>query len=199
MRQDNVKIIILAAGAASRMGEPKQLLSFKSDTLLGHAIETANKLSLGKPFVVLGAQADRILASHQERQANFVINPTWEKGMGNSLVFGLESVLKSDPKLEAIMVLLTDQPLISPSHLLAMLTKYRHTAISVIATKYKDSAGVPAIFEKSFFPKLLALKGDRGARKIIRDHLDKASLVPEEHSLLDIDTPEDYLNLNRLE
>ena len=64
MRQKKTKIIILAAGAASRMGEPKQLLAYKSDTLLGHAIKTVNKLSLGKPLVVLGAHADLILESH---------------------------------------------------------------------------------------------------------------------------------------
>ena len=119
--QGDKAIIILAAGAASRMGEPKQLLEYKSDTLLGQAITIANKLSLGKPTVVLGAYADRILASHQQHRANFVINPEWKLGMGNSLVFGLKTVLESNSRLQAILVLLADQPLISLAHLLELI------------------------------------------------------------------------------
>ncbi|MBT8178171.1 MAG: nucleotidyltransferase family protein [Eudoraea sp.] len=197
--QDNKRIIILAAGSATRMGEPKQMLPYKSTTLLGHTITIANTLSLGKPFVVLGANADSILESHQQYQANFVINPTWEQGMGNSLVFGLTAALEAEPKLEAVLVLLADQPLVSPSHLLGIIKKYESDAVPVIATKYEHGAGVPAIFNKSLFPELLELKGDYGARKIIRDHLDKAIMVPKKHSLLDIDTPEDYLQLRNLD
>ena len=197
--QSNKAIIILAAGSASRMGEPKQLLAFKSDTLLGHAITTANKLSLGKPLVVLGAHADRILDSHQHHHAKYVINPSWDKGMGNSLVFGLESALETNPQLEAVLVLLADQPLVSASHLQGILKKHESAAAAVTATQYNHGAGVPAIFSKSLFPELLKLKGDYGARKIIRNHLDKATVVPEEHSLLDIDTPGDYLQLKNMD
>ncbi len=197
--QGDKAIVILAAGAASRMGEPKQLLEYKSDTLLGLAITIANKLSLGKPTVVLGAYADRILASHQQHRANFVINPEWKLGMGNSLVFGLKTVLESNSRLQAILVLLADQPLISLAHLLELIKKNEASTQAVIATKYEEGGGVPAIFNKSFFPKLLSLKGDRGARSIIRDHADKVILLPEEDSLLDIDTPEDYMHLKKME
>ena len=198
MKQDKITIIILAAGAATRMGKPKQLLTYKSDTVLGRTIATANALSQEKPVVILGAHAQEIKAKHAQHHAHFAINPKWEEGMGNSLVFGLRTALEAHPQLEAIMVLLADQPLIQAGYLQRMVGQYAHANTPIIATQYENGAGVPAIFDKSLFPKLMELKGDTGARKIIGDHPEKVVLNPEDKSLFDIDTPGDYQHLKNL-
>ena len=197
--QDHIAILILAAGSATRMGEPKQLLPFKGTTLLGHVILTSNKLKLGPPSVVLGAQAEEIKQRHADKQAEWLMNQSWEEGMGASLVFGLKTLLKKRPALSAVLILLADQPLISAEYLGEMLLAFQNEEVALVATQYREGPGVPVLIGKSLFPEILDLKGDQGARKILLKHAHQAKLLLNATGVVDIDYPEDYLKLRKLE
>lgn len=191
----DIQILILAAGKGERMGTTKQLLPYLDRPLLVNVVDLANSLSLGKPIVILGYEADEIKLSMAQGQAHIVVNPHWAKGMGNSLACGIKKAAAVNPELAAVLVLLADQPKISKAHLLRMVQEFNQTGSAIVATAYPDGGGVPAIFNKSIFSELLELDADRGARQLIRKHEDVVLVFPAEEQIQDIDTPEDYQKL----
>ena len=197
--QDHIAILILAAGSATRMGEPKQLLPFKGTTLLGHVIHTSSKLNLGAPFVVLGAEAEEIKLQHADSPAEWLVNRSWQEGMGTSIVSGLKAIIQQRPELPAVLILLADQPLISAEYLGEMLLAFQNEEVALVATQYREGPGVPVLIGKSLFPEILDLKGDQGARKILLKHAHQAKLLLNATGVVDIDYPEDYLKLRKLE
>ena len=189
-----IQILILAAGKGHRMGTTKQMLPYLDRPLLIHVIDLANSLSLGRPIVLLGYEAEKIKLSVTEDQAHLIVNPHWTKGMGNTLAWGIQkAAIESKP--EAVLVLLADQPKISKAHLWRLVQEYRQKNAPIIATAYPNGGGVPAIFDKSIFPQLLKLNGDHGARRLIRNYEDIVLISPPEKEVWDIDTPEDYHRL----
>ncbi len=190
-----IQILILAAGKGRRMGRTKQLLPYQSQTLIGKVIDLANSLSLGKPLVILGYEAEKINSSIDHSKAHIRVNPNWQEGMGNTLAYGAKEASVMHPDLEAILVLLADQPRISKSHLILLIKEYKKKKAAIISTQYPSGGGVPAIFDHSIFPDLMRLKGEGGARKIIRRFSNALLLPPEEGEVWDVDTPEDYQQL----
>ncbi|MCX2719606.1 nucleotidyltransferase family protein [Lentiprolixibacter aurantiacus] len=191
----SIQILILAAGRGSRMGSTKQLLPYLDRTLLGSVVERANSLSLGKPMVILGNKADKIKKYLAEEQADLVVNSSWERGMGNTLSYGVKKAAATKPELQAVLIMLGDQPKISKTHLLQLIQEYKNKKSPIIATAYAHGGGVPAIFDKAVFPDLIDLDGDRGAHKIIRNYPATRLLVPDKKEVWDIDSPEDYQRL----
>ena len=194
-----IQILILAAGKGRRMGSTKQLLPYLNKTLLGSVISLANSLGIGKPMVILGHEADKIKASVEHMQAEITVNPDWQKGMGNTIAYGAKLAVNKDPELEAVMVLLADQPRISKSHLIRMVKEYEENKTSITATQYPGGGGVPAIFDHSALPDLMNLKGEGGARQIIRNHSSVRIILPDNEEIWDVDTPEDYQHLLDME
>ena len=192
-------ILILAAGSATRMGKPKQMLPFKGTTLLGQVVKVSNQLHLGPPYVVLGAHAEEIERCHAPGKAHWIVNPAWEQGMGASLVYGLKALLKKKPSLTSVMILLADQPLISAAYLRVMIQAFQSNKVALVATKYPEGPGVPVLIGKSLFQEFLGLTGDQGARKILCRHIHEALLLDNETGVFDIDSPEDYQDLRSLE
>lgn len=188
----NVSVILLAAGSSSRMGQSKQLLPIHQTTLLQNAIDTAQQAVPGKLLVVLGARAhdhQRVLSSSTH---DVVINDQWEKGMGNSLKFGLEKLLQIRPETEAILVMVCDQPAVTADHLQKLLQAYQEYPEKIICSSYANTRGVPALFPKIYFSKIKALADIEGARKIIQTEREFTEAIPLAHGEFDLDTPEDY-------
>jgi molybdenum cofactor cytidylyltransferase len=84
--------VILAAGASSRMGQPKQLLRFRGTTLLRRAIDTALAVPADQVIVVLGHAADQLLPEVRAAGATVVLNDQWMDGVSTSLRGGLSAV-----------------------------------------------------------------------------------------------------------
>ncbi len=192
-------IVILAAGESARMGEAKQLLDFHGKTLLQHAIDTALAIPDARIAVVLGARADRIRNQCDRSPVLVVENPDWKTGMGSSVSSGLRGVLDDTPEIDGIIFLTCDQPHLTPSILTKLISARMDSACTIAAAEYDDSLGVPALFDKSLFPELLALDGASGARQVIRKHRDQAVAVPFPKGSIDIDTPSDYARLREPE
>ncbi|MEM6631421.1 MAG: nucleotidyltransferase family protein [Bacteroidota bacterium] len=193
--KNRVPVVILAAGASSRMGQPKQLLQYKGRTLLQHAIQTASKAELHPIVVVLGAFQEEILPTIQGYPVEICMNSEWEEGMGSSLRAGIQYIQKAHPESTSCMFMLSDQPLITPTHLEHLQETLSNLGEGIVATKYHEITGVPMIFSAKYFPILAKAKGALGARKIVNSFPSALKRVPFEAAAQDVDTPEDYQNL----
>ncbi|MDN3686400.1 nucleotidyltransferase family protein [Cyclobacterium jeungdonense] len=185
-------IIILAAGNSSRLGYPKQLVKFQGESLLGNTIKMALELDIGPVIVVEGAYTFNLPVVSG---LHTIRNSEWKNGMGSSIKLGLASLEKL-AAIDQVFILLSDQPLISTTHLKTILDKKKETTLPMIASFYKNSPGVPALFDKSCFSSLLSLEDKQGAKKLFHAHRDLLGVVSLEVAKIDIDTPDDLRALN---
>ena len=125
---------MLAAGASSRMGQPKQLLPWGDETLIEYQI---NKLlSTGNPIiVVLGNRAENIIPIIKDFPVKLTINENWEKGMGTSVAAGVKFVKQQFPASNGVLITLIDQPLISTDHLTKILTNFEADNQQIIVSQ----------------------------------------------------------------
>jgi len=186
-----IAILILAAGSSSRMGKAKQLLPFKHTTLLGWAIEQAQATNAENIICVLGANVEKIEKSILKYNVRTVLNTDYLNGLSASIVKGIKELKKED----AVLIILADQPNITSEYLNKLLEKYRKTPSKIIASNYNGFPGVPAIFPKKYYPELLNLRGDMGAKEFL-NNLVQEIVIEEAIDLHDIDFPEDYRRLN---
>ena len=183
-----VPIVILAAGASKRMGVPKQLLAYRGRTLLGHALEAALGSTCRPVIVVLGANAEQIQPEIEGLAVQIVRNTHWAEGLSSSIRVGIEAV---DTDVEAVVLALCDQPLVSSEDIEALVAAFRSTKRPIIVSQYAGTFGVPALFARSFLPELLGLVGDGGAKQVIQRNAAAVWPVPCPHGAIDVDTLED--------
>ena len=187
--------IVLAAGESARLGQPKQLLPFRGRTLLRHAAETAVASGCEPVTVVLGAGQDRMHLELEGVAVQSVVNPQWREGMGASIRCGLRAAMQATSGLVGAMLLLADQPLVTPQHLRQMLAELRHTPLAIVAAHCHDHVSPPAVFDAALFSRLLALDGAQGARAVIAALPDDTLLFELPEAAFDLDTEADRLAL----
>mgnify|MGYP001105419539 CR=1 FL=1 len=189
-------ILILAAGESKRMGKPKQLLPYNDSTLLSHTIQQTKSIDRSQTFVVVGAYFKEVFDSirSQSKSITVVINKDWEKGMGSSLSKGIEFIKKKGI-YDRVLVTLSDMPLISQEHYEALIEGSVSKAKRIIVTQYKETSGVPAVFDKSLFNELSLLVDDDGAKPLIKKYKKEVSSVITETPYFDVDTSEAYQKL----
>lgn len=189
---DQVYAVILAAGGSSRLGQAKQLLHWQNRTLLEHAIQNARSLLDGRVVVVLGADAESIVTTVDLDAVSAIVNTDWSEGMASSIRAGIKALPAS---ATAVLFLLCDQPLIKPSHLQTLLNAWQNEPGRIVASQYQDSVGVPALFPAEFFGRLLELKGDQGAKRLLLEFGDRLLTRSLPEAGLDIDTRQDFDHL----
>jgi len=187
-------IILLAAGNSSRLGQSKQLVEVRGIPLLRRSAEMAVQTGY-TVVVVLGADAE----THQPVLAGIktevIINHNWHTGMGGSLKVGLKHLLKIHPAIEAVLIMVCDQPYLSGEHLQKLTVALQQQPKPIVASAYANVIGVPAIFRKEFFNRLLQLDEDAGAKKVIQQFADQVYTLPFEKGEIDLDTPRDLQHL----
>ncbi|MEL6675146.1 MAG: nucleotidyltransferase family protein [Bacteroidota bacterium] len=184
--------LVLAAGEAKRMGEPKQLLPYKGQPLIMHTVKALQTLPLYSLHVVLGAYFEQIHPILDEARIPWIFNPDWQEGMGTSIRAGMQQL---PPDTDQVMICLADQVHISGGILSKLLALHQTASSPLTASVYGETIGVPAIFSQAFFPNLRELGGAQGARAILRKYQDQLNRFPWEKGVQDIDTPEDYRQL----
>lgn len=190
---NKIVIVVLAAGASKRMGEPKQLLKWGGSTLITHTIQTALKLNSDTIYVVLGANFKLIKNSITHFPITILNNKNWEQGLGESIAFAAKHIQKSSHKPEAILFVLADQPFINVSYLKSMISSFSKEKKQIIASSYQNRKfGVPALFDSYYLDDLSDLKGDFGARHFMQknESFIKALIPPVKN--VDLDFKEDY-------
>ena len=184
--------VILVAGAASRMGQPKLLLPWKGEPLVRRAANTALQAGLDPVVVVTGAYANEIRAALAGLPLGLVHNPDWQTGQSTSVKTGLAAL---PAQTRAVIFLLGDQPFVTPDLLQALVKTYARTRPAILAPFVGAKRANPVLFDRSIFETLGQLQGDAGARTIFAQHPPTPMPWPDERLLLDVDTPEDYQRL----
>ncbi len=187
--------IVLAAGAATRMGQSKQLLRFQGKTLIERAIIHVVDARLSPVIVVVGAEAPSVRDAIVALPVEIAHNENWPAGMGSSITTGLERLLQLEPAVAAIAIVLADQPLVTAKHLSDMQRLLADSETNIVAAEYNGTLGVPAFFKRELFPELAALSPDSGARRIIRGRNARVKAIPLPEAAIDIDTPDDFAAL----
>ncbi|MEH2287831.1 nucleotidyltransferase family protein [Nostoc sp.] len=193
--ESTVAIMILAAGASTRMGTPKQLLFYQGRSLLQYITEMAIASVCQPVVVVLGANAEQIHPQIQQLPVRVVKNLDWACGMSASIKSGIEFLNNLPQQIEAVVITLCDQPFVSHQIINQLVDTYYLTKKPIIACEYGDTLGVPALFNQAFFLELATLKETSGAKKVINNNLNEVFSIPFPLGNIDIDTPKDYEQL----
>jgi molybdenum cofactor cytidylyltransferase len=194
----NTGVVILAAGSSSRLGEPKQLVKHDGKNLLQTTIDAAVNSDAAPVIVVLGANAEQVSGEINKSNVHIAINSDWEEGMASSVRIGLNELLFISPSIEAVILMVCDQPYISTDLVNQLINEQKKTGKPIVTCNYGASTGPPALFDRSLFIELMQLKGDIGARKIIRHHSNEIATISFAKGKIDIDTKEDYNALRNL-
>lgn len=188
-------IVVLAAGSSSRLGQPKQLLSYKNTSLLKNTISQASQVANTTIIVVTGFNHELIEKEITNPEIKTIYNPDWELGMSSSITKGLKELLRLNPDIEKIIFTVCDQPYVTNRVFENLIYEHQKTEKGIIASAYSVTLGTPVLFAKKYFTELQELKGQEGAKKIINKFLDDTAAVPFEKGDIDIDTIEDYNKL----
>lgn len=188
--------IVLAAGGSSRLGFPKQLIPFRGRPLVWHAVQTAIEAGLSPVVVVCGAAAAGVRMALEEARVTIVDNPDWEAGQSTSVRLGLATAEQSP--IEGAIFLLVDMPLVTETLVGELLKLHRSSLAPLIAPRAGGRRANPVLFDRTTFPTLLALEGDRGGRALF-DRYEAVWLEWDESAMLDLDTAADLERLRALE
>lgn len=174
--------MVLAAGASTRLGEPKQLVVLGGETLLERSVRMAREAGCSPVVVVLGAGYAHVLDHSVLRDAEPVINDEWAEGMGSSIRLGVQKLETVAKDIEGVVLMTCDQPAVTAQHLYLIAAKNE-----IKASLYAGRKGIPAYFPAEYFDRLMTLHGDVGARELLIDALYEGL----EGGELDVDTWED--------
>ncbi len=191
--KSRIAAVVLAAGAASRMGHrPKCLLELGGVPLLQSLCLALSKAGVDEVVVVAGHYAERISHSVKNLPVHWVLNPRPEDGQVASLHCGLRAL---PPNLDAVMVALADQPLIHSLDLMALIHAYaqRPTGTQVVQPHYKGLPGNPVMFSFEVATDILARSHSFGCRQWQTEHPQKVYkwATTHDHYQTDVDSPQD--------
>ena len=193
-----VGAVVLAAGSSSRMGRPKQTLSYRGESLLRRAALAALGAGCRPVVVVTGAYAGLSRGELDGLDVGEVLNPLWETGMASSIRAGVEGLLGADADVAASVFMLCDQPHVTAEVVSGLVAAHRATGRPLVASAYGGGFGVPALFGRALFAELALLEGTAGAKQVIKRHTSEAHFLPLTGGEVDVDTPEDYSRLTAL-
>ena len=180
--------LVLVAGGSMRLGRPKQLLPYGGRPLLEHTLSTARACGFDELIVTIGGAADEVRERVDFTGAEVVVNYAYGSGCSSSIAAALGAV---DPRCEVLVLMLGDQPGVTPATVQALLDGRGDAPLAVC--RYDDGRGHPLAFDRSVFAQLADLHGDKGVWRLLDERADEVVDVPIAGPVpLDVDTPEDY-------
>jgi molybdenum cofactor cytidylyltransferase len=183
---------VLAAGSSSRFGSTKQAVLLAGIPLVRRTINTAVRVCDNRVLAVIGHDADTVLAAIDSEPCFIAVNEEHGKGLGSSIATAAQTCRGH---ADALLLLLADQPLITPRHLRTLIETWSGAANEIVASSYSGTEGPPVLFPSGTFEALESLAGDRGARALFDDRRFTVRSVPFEPAATDIDTPADLAAL----
>ena len=190
----SLHVLVMAAGASTRLGQPKQLVKLGGRPVLHRVLASAVSLAGHAVTVVLGAHAREMTHLLAHSPASVVVHRGWEEGLGSSIRFGVASL---PPACSAALIVLGDQVAITADDLKRLAGAWGGEESVIAASVYEQRVGVPAIFPRICFPELAELRGDQGARLVLERNHYRLTRVPMPNAALDLDTPDDLVALTQ--
>jgi molybdenum cofactor cytidylyltransferase len=186
-----IAAVVLGAGRSSRMGGPNKLLAeIGGRPLIRHVVDAALASRARPVVVVTGHQRDKVEAALAGLSVKFVDNPYFADGLGTSLKAGI-AALPAD--VDGAIVCLGDMPQVDAALIDRLIGAFDpdHGALVVVPT-IDGKRGNPVVWSRRFFPDLMAVEGDVGARYLIGRYTEAVAEVPltGTAALTDVDTPE---------
>jgi molybdenum cofactor cytidylyltransferase len=191
-----IAAVVLAAGGAARLGQPKQLLPLAGRPLLAHAVDLTRDASFDLRYIVLGHASDEIRSAIDLTGFHVIVNPEFPSGQSTSVRRAVDAV---DRRVGAIVFLLGDQPGVPPDVIERIIASYRGQPAAIIQPRYVDGPGNPVLIGREMFDALRSLTGDTGARPLLTRYRDRIRFidVSEHERPDDIDTWDDYRQVRR--
>jgi molybdenum cofactor cytidylyltransferase len=192
-----ISALVPAAGMSTRLGSNKLLLLFKGKPLIAHAVDTLLACAVDEVIVVLGHEADRVSAAIGERRVRFVENRDYHQGLGSSVRAGVAAL---SSRTGAIMIYLPDQPLLEPGEINLLIRAFVEAGKSrknIVVPLFRGQRGNPVMVDASYQAAILAVAGETGCRRVIKQHPDQVLTVEmkTDHVIRDVDTMEEYERL----
>jgi molybdenum cofactor cytidylyltransferase len=191
---DSLHVLVLAAGASVRLGQPKQLVRVGGRPALHSVVSQATAIAGHAVTVVIGAHAAELTHLLQHSGVSLIVNRNWEEGMASSIRFGIAAL---PPACDAVLIQLGDQVAVTADDLRRLVSAWRGEDSVIAAAMYRGTVGVPAIFPRWCFSELSQLRGDVGAKSILDRYRDRVARVAMPNAALDLDTAEDLARLQQ--
>jgi len=188
-----ISAILLAAGQSKRIrGENKLLKKYKGKILINHILKSLIKSKANKIIIVLGYEDRKIKKiALKSKKIIFVFNSNYAKGISTSIKCGLKKISK---KNIGFLITHADMPLVSKTILNALCSALKNKNEEIFIPVYKKRIGNPLAFKYSMIKSLKRIKGDRGAKKLIRSNKSKIKLMKMKSKsiLIDFDQLKDF-------
>ena len=188
-----ISAILLAAGQSKRMkGKNKLLLKYKRKTLINHVLKSLIKSKVNKIIIVLGHEDRKIKKIVlKSNKITFAVNSNYLKGISTSIKCGLKKISK---KNIGFLIAHADMPLVSKTILNVLCSALKNKNEEIFIPVYKKRIGNPLAFKYSMIKSLKRIKGDRGAKKLIRSNKSKIKLMKMKSKsiLIDFDQLKDF-------
>lgn len=198
-REGRVAAVILAAGASSRMGEPKALLPFgaSDDCFLTRLVSVMREAGVGEVSVVVDPDARTVVARARAITPPVMVleNPQPSRGQLSSLVIAIEAFeARGEAPPHALLVAPVDVPLVGAATVRELVEAWQRTSASIVRPERAGRHGHPVLFSRELFDELCRADPSRGARSVVHAHAARIVdvAVDEEGPFVDIDTPDDY-------
>lgn len=187
-------VIVLAAGDSTRMGRPKALLDWHGRPLIEHVLATAREGGCARSLVVLGRDAESIMAAADLGDAMVLINPDPAQGQISSTRLGMQNL---DFSTDCGVIWPVDCPLVQAADVRALVdsyVKWRTSLMRIFVPTHKGRRGHPMLVDIGFRQPFMELPPGATARKVIDDNHTQVMEVPTDNPgvLADIDTPQEY-------
>ncbi|MGE4252828.1 MAG: NTP transferase domain-containing protein [Parvibaculaceae bacterium] len=189
-RAPKIAGILLAAGKSTRMGANKLLAPVSGKAMVRHSAEALLASAAGPVLVVIGHERERVEAALTGLDVRFIDNPAYATGLASSLKAGLAALPKDT---DGVVVALGDMPLVAGRHVNRLIAAFSPAERrTIIVPVHGGERGNPVLWGREYFPEMLALEGDRGAKSLMDKHEDHITEIAmrSDAVLADFDTPE---------
>ena len=178
---------VMAAGASRRFGDIKQLAKIDGVSMVRRSYNILNKVLKGRTYLVVGSNAEFIVRDFQE--ANTIYNRQWSRGLGSSISF-VATQMENESKCSGVLITLGDQVKLSEQDYQKLVDVY--DGEKIVVSSYSRKKGPPAIFPRKYFEQLMNLKGDNGAKEVIRKNSNFVISCKVDNASFDIDFKDDF-------
>ena len=162
-----IKAILLAAGQSKRLKSENKLIKlYKKKPLINHSLNALHKSKVNKVIVVLGYQKKELQKLIKKNNKNiFTYNKEYKKGMASSIKVGLRKVNKKD---KGFIIVQSDMPFIKSSDINKIYNSIKSKKYLIYVLKYRNKVGNPIGFDISTMKKFKRIKGDVGAKFMVK-------------------------------